>query len=125
MCIRDRINKDDLEGGFDGFPLSGFERVVRVSAKENTGFELLDAAVAGLFAEGVEIGGEIVMNERQYQCLTKAEKALENGLKNRTMTPDVLLVDIEEALRELSLVTGKTINEEVIETIFSRFCVGK
>ena len=41
------------------------------------------------------------------------------------MTPDVLLLDIEEAIDSLSLMTGKNVSEEVLENIFSRFCVGK
>ena len=41
------------------------------------------------------------------------------------MTPDVVLTDGEEALNALGELTGKTVRDDLVATIFSRFCVGK
>jgi tRNA modification GTPase len=41
------------------------------------------------------------------------------------MTPDAVLSDVEDALNALGELTGRTAKEEIVETIFSRFCVGK
>ena len=41
------------------------------------------------------------------------------------MTPDVVLTDVEEAMEALGELTGKTVREDLVSTIFSRFCVGK
>ena len=41
------------------------------------------------------------------------------------MTPDAVLTDVEEALEALGEITGRTMREEVVNRIFSRFCVGK
>ena len=51
--------------------------------------------------------------------------ALKNALDNISMTPDVLLDDVNEAIVCLGSVTGKGVAEQIIEDIFSRFCVGK
>ena len=65
------------------------------------------------------------MNSRQRGCVAEAAEALSRAEENIMMTPDVLLLDIEEAIDSLSLMTGKNVSEEVLENIFSRFCVGK
>jgi tRNA modification GTPase len=54
------------------------------------------------------------------QSLHTALDALQLGL-----TPDAVLVDVEDALEALGEVTGKSMREEVTNDIFSRFCVGK
>ena len=41
------------------------------------------------------------------------------------MTPDAVLVDVEDALEALGEITGQTMREEITNQIFSRFCVGK
>ena len=41
------------------------------------------------------------------------------------LTPDAVLTDVEEALAALGELIGKTVREDLVDTIFSRFCVGK
>lgn len=41
------------------------------------------------------------------------------------MTPDAVLVDVEQALQALAELTGRTMREDLINRIFARFCVGK
>ena len=57
---------------------------------------------------------------RALDAVTAARQALESG-----MTPDVVLTDAEEAMEALGELTGRTVREDLVETIFSRFCVGK
>ena len=54
------------------------------------------------------------------QGVDRAAAALDGGL-----TPDAVLTDAEEALAALGELTGKSIREDLVATIFSRFCVGK
>ena len=60
--------------------------------------------------------GEGVVRE----AVRRALEALESGL-----TPDAVLTDAEEALDALGELTGRTAREEIVQQIFSRFCVGK
>ena len=41
------------------------------------------------------------------------------------LTPDAILTDAEDALSALGALTGKSVKEDLVATIFSRFCVGK
>ena len=57
---------------------------------------------------------------RSLEAVRSARRALENG-----MTPDAVLTDAEAALEALGELNGKRIREDLVQTIFSRFCVGK
>lgn len=115
------LNKCDLGG--KNFDLFGFEKTIRISAKTGEGIELLADAVGQLFSE-IEYTGEAV-NLRQYECLCRAQDALIHAQANIRLTPDAVVVDVEEAVAALGEVVGKTVSMEVVENIFSRFCVGK
>ena len=120
------INKTDLKSVFDEKLLTDFDKKIYLSAKENIGFEELEKATAELFSQGLSIkSNEIITNQRQYQCLVKAKEALTESLNDILMTPDIILINIEAALEALSMIVGKSVNEEIVENIFSRFCVGK
>ena len=57
---------------------------------------------------------------RALASVRSARSALRTG-----MTPDVVLTDAEAALEALGELNGKHIRDDLIQTIFSRFCVGK
>ena len=125
------LTKADLPRGRDrGFSVHGEEAppVVRLSAKTGAGLEELGAAVARLFPQGS--GGEagaMLTNARQAQAARAALAALreaETGLL-AGVTPDAVLTDVEAALEALAELTGRAVREDVVERIFSRFCVGK
>ena len=125
------LTKADLPQGRDrGFSVHGEEAppVVRLSARTGAGLEDLGAAVARLFPQGS--GGEagaMLTNARQAQAAQTALAALreaETGLL-AGVTPDAVLTDVEGALEALAELTGRAVREDVVERIFSRFCVGK
>ena len=101
--------------------------VVEISSVTGKGLDDLERAVAELYPRPEGAQGTVVTNARQAEALgraldavTAARQALEGG-----MTPDVVLTDAEEAMAALGELTGKTVREDLVETIFSRFCVGK
>lgn len=125
------LTKADLPQGRDrGFSVHGEEvpPVVRLSARTGAGLEDLGAAVARLFPQGS--GGEagaMLTNARQAQAARAALAALreaETGLL-AGVTPDAVLTDVEGAMEALAELTGRAVREDVVERIFSRFCVGK
>ena len=84
--------------------------------------------VARLFPQGD--GGEagsMLTNARQAQAAQAALADLqEAGVGLRAgVTPDAVLTDVESALESLGELTGRTVREDVVSRIFSRFCVGK
>ena len=79
------------------------------------------------YADASNCDGSILTNTRQFGALTRAndsisraQLALHNG-----MTPDAILVDVEQAMQALGEVTGRTVREDITNRIFERFCVGK
>ncbi len=101
---------------------------VSLSARTGEGMEDLERAVAALFPPGApEEAGSLLTDARQeeavrraLEAVRRAEEALEGGL-----TPDAVLADVEAALDAIGELTGRTAKEEIVERIFSRFCVGK
>ena len=99
-----------------------------VSSVTGQGLDRLEEAVAALFPAGDPgEAGSLLTDQRQEDAARRAldavrrgRAALENGL-----TPDAVLTDAEEALDAIGELTGRTAKEEIVERIFSRFCVGK
>ncbi len=99
-----------------------------VSSVTGYGLDKLENAVAALFPAGDPgEAGSLLTDQRQEEAADRARaavrralEALENGL-----TPDAALTDAEEALDAIGELTGRTAKEEIVERIFSRFCVGK
>lgn len=124
------FTKSDLPHGWErGFPFHGEGTPeVWLSARTGAGLEALGEVVARLFPQGD--GGEagsMLTNARQAQAAQAALAALqEAGVGLRAgVTPDAVLTDVESALESLGELTGRTVREDVVLRIFSRFCVGK
>ena len=124
------FTKSDLPHGWErGFPFHGEGTPeVWLSARTGAGLEALGEVVARLFPQ--EDGGEagsMLTNARQAQAAQAALAALQEarvGLR-AGVTPDAVLTDVESALESLGELTGRTVREDVVARIFSRFCVGK
>ena len=122
------VNKSDLPRRLDVAALAGrFDAVLSVSARENLGLDELTRAIAALFPADAPADGALLTNARQadavsraLSAVTEAHDALQSG-----MTPDAVLTDCEAALEALGELNGKHIRDDLVDTIFSRFCVGK
>ncbi|MBX2903270.1 MAG: tRNA uridine-5-carboxymethylaminomethyl(34) synthesis GTPase MnmE [Chitinophagales bacterium] len=72
-------------------------------------------------------GSAVVTNIRHYEALIKANRALQkaqDGLMNK-LSGELVAFDLREALEHLGSITGEVSNEDVLSSIFSRFCIGK
>jgi len=58
--------------------------------------------------------------ERAAECLVRTRKGLLDGL-----SPELISLEVREALDSLGEITGRTTSEEVLDRIFANFCVGK
>ena len=122
------VNKTDLPAGVEPAALvQRFGQVYPLSAATGEGVDALCRAVEALYPAGKQAQGELLTNARQADAVARsleavrsARRALEDG-----MTPDVVLTDAEAALEALGELNGKRIREDLVQTIFSRFCVGK
>lgn len=123
------VNKSDLPTVLDISALQArFDTVLTISAVTGAGLDKLENAVSGLLngAESLE-AGEILTNARQYDAIFRASEAVRRAAEalEAGFTPDAVLTDAEEALSALGEVSGRTLREDIVEAVFSRFCVGK
>ncbi len=105
-----------------------FENVVEISAANNCGTDTLINMIENMFSLGkINFSNGIIANQRQWACAVNAKNALENALSaaRENMTYDILTVLIEEAAEEIAKLKGESLSENVVNEVFSRFCVGK
>ncbi len=119
------INKTDIATSIDT-EFGDFKYVITLSAKNETGLEQLHSAVRSLFAsEAVE--GESLNNIRQKTAVAQALTGVSNALSafETGLGADMAGLDVSAAAEQLAELTGESVKEQMIEDIFSRFCVGK
>lgn len=92
-----------------------------VSSKTNEGINELKKQVAELIAPSEESG--IITNMRHIEALQKARCALSSAVSS--IEYDCMTTDIADALRALGEITGSTVEPNIVDRIFERFCVGK
>ncbi len=114
------------------FPDSHWETppaaVISLSNLTGEGLDKLEEAISALFPAGSHADGGTLLTDlrqeeavrRAREAVCRAREALEAGF-----TPDAILTDAEEALEAIGELTGRTAREEIVDRIFSRFCVGK
>ena len=120
------INKADLGAVVEPSDLP-FMNVVRISANNGEGLDQLADVVEVLFENDTPCDGSILTNARQYDACRRAYDAIGRSLKGLRsgLTPDMVLIDVEEAMEAMGEVTGATVREDITARIFERFCVGK
>ena len=101
---------------------------VRISAKKGTGIDSLKAALSDICSEYAAVSDNVIVtNMRHIEALTGARTSLHrvhDGLSEGLPT-DLVAQDIREALYHLGDIVGEISTDEVLGSIFSRFCVGK
>ena len=106
------------------------ENAIGISAKQGTGIDrLCDALRGAVDTEALYHGDPVVSNNRHYEALTTAREALDralDGLGNGLPT-DLLSEDIRQVIHHLGSITarGSIAPDEVLQNIFSKFCIGK
>jgi tRNA modification GTPase len=121
------VNKADLFTEEQKLAFSQKE-VLFLSAKENIGVEELKTALlAKVNLHAINTSETLVTNIRHVEALKNTEQALANVLNNidNPVTSDFLAMDIKQALHYLGEITGMVTTDDLLENIFSKFCIGK
>ncbi|MBC8574375.1 tRNA uridine-5-carboxymethylaminomethyl(34) synthesis GTPase MnmE [Jingyaoa shaoxingensis] len=103
--------------------------VIPVSAKEEQGIDRLEQTVKDMFYDGsISFNDEIyITNMRQKAALKEALDSLEQvsvSIQNQ-MPEDFFSIDMMNAYEELGSITGESVGEDLVNEIFSKFCMGK
>ena len=122
------INKADLKKGIDDMPFSG--KTVWVSAKEHSGIDKLNKTIVKLIEEMIpdtEEEAPICTTQRQKEKIEYAVTSLDSALDSLKKDKDLELLafDIDEAINVLKELTGEITTEDILDSIFSNFCIGK
>lgn len=123
------INKTDLHAEFDiGKIKDKFKKIVYICAKDYVGLDDLSKSVNELMGvAGFDSSAPMLANARQKQNCQNAYDEICTALESAKagMTFDAINVMIDSAADELLSLTGRKATTEVVNNIFSKFCVGK
>lgn len=104
---------------------------VSISCLYLQGIDLLEEIIYALCTQGNTLGNPdmqetpVVSNIRHQQCLFEAKKVLSEALSNLHHSEEVIALYIKSAIDHLSQIIGEVTTEDILDTIFSQFCVGK
>ncbi len=116
LRVFNKCDKVKAQEGFDAY----------VSAKTGEGIEGLKKLIAQKSVGELSSDKAYIIERRHYDALVRAAASLDEALKSAdTFTPDVLAIDLKDAWDALGEITGETANEQIIATVFEKFCVGK
>lgn len=103
--------------------------VIRISAREHTGIDRFENAVKEMFFQGqLSHNNEIIITnmrhkealQNSYESLQLVKQSIENGMEE-----DFYSIDLMNAYSELGKIIGEEVDDDVVEEIFSKFCMGK
>jgi len=126
------VNKIDLPQKIDMEEvrrLADGKKVIPVSVKEEKGMEELEEAIASMYFSG-EIGMDetaFVTNARHIALLKKALESVEDVLKgiDQKMPIDMIQIDMTKTWETLGEIIGESVQDELLDQLFSQFCLGK
>lgn len=128
------ITKEDMKKYLNDYyekngNLSDEIPMIDISAKEESGIEEFEEILKEMFLKGdISFNDEVyITNMRQKAALMSAKESLEKVIESidMDMPEDFFSIDLMEAYESLGSITGETIGEDLVNEIFSKFCMGK
>lgn len=103
------------------------ENAINISVETGLGIEDLKNKIKEIVCNFSSDDTEFITNKRQQDCLEKCRESLTNALNAAKMNElqDLISIDLKSALLYLDEITGEVITDEILENIFSHFCIGK
>lgn len=129
------INKEDLGITISESEIERIQSILNCKGVVNTtvktigGIGKVREAIEHVFKEGLveSEGGNIVTNERHKDALVRASESLAQGIDLLKMCEPLEIAEIEarDTFQILGEIIGETASEEILDTVFSKFCLGK
>ena len=115
------VNKSDKKR-----VLEAIDDEIEISAQNGENIELIkDKIYSKVISEEIDYNKIIVINERQIAILKNCKKILNELFDSREQSMDIIAMLIQNLWNELGKITGQCENEQIIDLIFSKFCLGK
>lgn len=125
------LNKDDLEQKITDEEIEKYfkDDYLRLSVMENKSVKKVEELILDLFFDGeLQISSDMVLsNLRHINALMEAKKDLleVNESLNKKVFLDLIEVDLENVIAHISEITGAITTEDILDRVFSDFCIGK
>lgn len=125
------LNKSDLDAKTDASVLQTqlSKPILSISAKNNTGIHELETLIEEIFFSGkLSFNDEVyITNIRQKNALAEAQNSLKMVLQSIAdgMPEDFFTIDMMNAYEALGTIIGESVGEDLVNEIFSKFCMGK
>lgn len=125
------LNKIDLEPAAAKEALKEYtqQEIIEISAKKGEGIDRLEKTIGQMFFQGkLDFNEEVyITNERHKQALMDSLNSLRQVKEsiNMGMPEDFYTIDLMNAYESLGNIIGESVGEDLIDTIFSEFCMGK
>lgn len=124
------LNKIDIKEDIELSPLTKISKWLEISAIKNQGIDEMEEEIyRHIIDENIEDSSQkiTITNVRHKSALEKTKQSIENIFETieSGLPMDLMAVDIKGALDSLSEVTGEISSEDLLDHIFSNFCVGK
>ena len=121
--LPEKISKNKLKS------LIGNKKILEVSALKGKGVDLIKKFIRDSVLEGEILTGEstIMVNARSRESLKDAHNGLLNSLEavKEGLSEEFIAVDLKSALNSFKKILGETVEEDILDRIFERFCIGK
>ena len=116
------VNEEDISNKIDG-------KIISFSAKDSIGLDELEEEIKNLFFDGKISNNDetIITNVRHKDLLCKCRESLslvEQSINN-DMPEDFYSIDLMDAYKSLGTIIGESVEDDLVEEIFSKFCMGK
>jgi tRNA modification GTPase len=119
------LNKQDLAPTVSPFK-RGTYPILETSALTGAGIPELRRAILSLVTREVPAAETALLtNLRQQQAVSSALAALNRAKQAATIPHEIILLDLYQALQALDSLTGTTTSDDILNLIFSKFCIGK
>ena len=126
------LNKSDLKSILtenDEKIKSVSENIIKISALNKTGIDLLYKKITEMFnLNEINLDNDLLItNVRHKNIITKAVENVKKAVEalNMNMPIDIITIYIKDILEDLGEITGEVVTEDIINEIFSKFCLGK
>jgi tRNA modification GTPase len=122
--VGNKVDKADQKL-IDGLAAQDF---IQISASNKTNIQLLkDKILSHFHVKEIKQGDVMVTNLRHYQNLLQTNEALDRVLEgmSNNITGDFMAMDIRQSLHYLGEITGTITSDDLLDNIFSKFCIGK
>ena len=119
LLVQNKIDKANVENADN--------KDIFISAKMGIGLDTLLNNITDLYKQSLNINEDIILNQRHSDILARAIEQLKNAISaiNNGYENEIISIDIKSAANILGELTGESFNDDVLNSIFSKFCIGK